>query len=125
MTLTAIQFPEYWYRTAACETNNPYLIRLCINGAAFGKPVAYPIGCITIGFSFPLQCQSGDQVADNSAHPPASGQGRKLPVLFIHDAAIDDFIATLLLVAMPNVDLSFSNRNGFYDYVAPQLARSA
>jgi purine nucleosidase len=28
-----------------------------------------------------------------------------LPVLFIHDAAIDDFIATLLLVAMPNVDL--------------------
>ena len=31
--------------------------------------------------------------------------GRKLPVLFIHDAAIDDFIATMLLVAMPNVDL--------------------
>jgi purine nucleosidase len=56
-------------------------------------------------FLFPLQCQSGDQVADDSAHPPASGQGRKLPVLFIHDAAIDDFVATLLLVAMPNVDL--------------------
>jgi purine nucleosidase len=44
-------------------------------------------------------------VTDESAHPPASGRGRKLPVLFIHDAAIDDFIATLLLVAMPNVDL--------------------
>ena len=26
-------------------------------------------------------------------------------MLFIHDAAIDDFIATMLLVAMPNVDL--------------------
>ncbi len=36
---------------------------------------------------------------------PAAGPGRKQPVLFIHDAAIDDFIATMLLVAMPNVDL--------------------
>ena len=36
--------------------------------------------------------------------PPAR-QDRKLPVLFIHDAAIDDFIATLLLAAMPDVDL--------------------
>jgi purine nucleosidase len=44
-------------------------------------------------------------VAGESAHPPASGHSRKLPVLFIHDAAIDDFIATLLLVAMPNIDL--------------------
>ena len=44
-------------------------------------------------------------MADESAHPPASGQGRKLPVLFIHDAAIDDFIATMLVVAMPHVDL--------------------
>jgi purine nucleosidase len=42
-------------------------------------------------------------VADQPAHHPAAG--RKLPVLFIHDAAIDDFIATMLLVAMPNVDL--------------------
>ncbi len=33
------------------------------------------------------------------------GAAGKLPVLFIHDAAIDDFIATMLLVAMPNVDL--------------------
>ncbi len=30
---------------------------------------------------------------------------RKLPVLFVHDAAIDDFIATMLLVSMPHVDL--------------------
>jgi inosine-uridine nucleoside N-ribohydrolase len=30
---------------------------------------------------------------------------KKRPVVFIHDAAIDDFIATLLLVAMPDVDL--------------------
>ncbi len=44
-------------------------------------------------------------MASEADAPPASGQGRKLPVLFIHDAAIDDFIATLLLVAMPNVDL--------------------
>ena len=44
-------------------------------------------------------------MADPTAHPPAAGRGRKLPVLFIHDAAIDDFIATMLLVAMPNVDL--------------------
>ncbi|MET0969602.1 MAG: nucleoside hydrolase [Tardiphaga sp.] len=29
----------------------------------------------------------------------------KRPVLFIHDAAIDDFIATMLLVAMPDIDL--------------------
>jgi purine nucleosidase len=43
-------------------------------------------------------------MADESVRPPASGQGR-LPVLFIHDAAIDDFIATMLLVAMPHVDL--------------------
>jgi purine nucleosidase len=42
-------------------------------------------------------------VADQPAHHPAAG--RKLPVLFIHDAAIDDFIATMLLVAMPNIDL--------------------
>ncbi|MGB9369128.1 MAG: nucleoside hydrolase [Xanthobacteraceae bacterium] len=34
-----------------------------------------------------------------------SKQDQKRPVVFIHDAAIDDFIATLLLVAMPNVDL--------------------
>jgi inosine-uridine nucleoside N-ribohydrolase len=34
-----------------------------------------------------------------------SVQDRKRPVVFIHDAAIDDFIATLLLVAMPDVDL--------------------
>jgi purine nucleosidase len=40
-----------------------------------------------------------------SARPPVSGRGRKRPVLFIHDAAIDDFIATMLLVAMPDVDL--------------------
>lgn len=39
----------------------------------------------------------GVRVADDS--------GKKLPVLFIHDAAIDDFIATMVLVAMPNVDL--------------------
>jgi purine nucleosidase len=44
-------------------------------------------------------------VTDELVSPPASGQGRKLPVLFIHDAAIDDFIATMLLVAMSNVDL--------------------
>jgi len=44
-------------------------------------------------------------MADESASQSPSGQGRKLPVLFIHDAAIDDFIATMLLVAMPNVDL--------------------
>jgi len=44
-------------------------------------------------------------VADERAKALASDQGRKLPVLFIHDAAIDDFIATMLLVAMPNVDL--------------------
>jgi purine nucleosidase len=35
----------------------------------------------------------------------AAGMGRKQPVVFIHDAAIDDFVATLLLVAMPTVDL--------------------
>ena len=44
-------------------------------------------------------------MAVEPARHPASGHGRKLPVLFIHDAAIDDFIATLLLVAMPNIDL--------------------
>jgi purine nucleosidase len=44
-------------------------------------------------------------VAGESAHPPASGHSQNLPVLFIHDAAIDDFIATMLLVAMPHVDL--------------------
>jgi purine nucleosidase len=44
-------------------------------------------------------------VADLSAFRSPHGQGRKLPVLFIHDAAIDDFIATMLLVAMPHVDL--------------------
>jgi purine nucleosidase len=45
-------------------------------------------------------------MADKSvAQPVSSGQSRKLPVLFIHDAAIDDFIATMLLVAMPNVEL--------------------
>ncbi len=44
-------------------------------------------------------------MADDSVSAPAYGQGRKLPVLFIHDAAIDDFIATMLLVAMPDVDL--------------------
>jgi purine nucleosidase len=44
-------------------------------------------------------------VADEPASPPASGQGQRLPVLFIHDAAIDDFVATMLLVAMPHVDL--------------------
>jgi purine nucleosidase len=41
-------------------------------------------------------------VADNS---PRQQADRKLPVLFIHDAAIDDFVATMVLVAMPNVDL--------------------
>ena len=35
----------------------------------------------------------------------ADSTGRKLPVLFIHDAAIDDFIATMLLVSMPHIDL--------------------
>ena len=44
-------------------------------------------------------------MADEPASRPTPAQGRKLPVLFIHDAAIDDFIATMLLVAMPNVDL--------------------
>lgn len=39
------------------------------------------------------------------ANSTAAGPDRKLPVLFIHDAAIDDFIATMLLAAMPNVDL--------------------
>jgi purine nucleosidase len=34
-----------------------------------------------------------------------SAQDSKRPVVFIHDAAIDDFIATMLLVSMPNVDL--------------------
>jgi inosine-uridine nucleoside N-ribohydrolase len=47
----------------------------------------------------------GDEVNDEPAGQRAPGRGRKLPVLFIHDAAIDDFIATMLLVAMPNVDL--------------------
>lgn len=42
-------------------------------------------------------------MADQPAYHPAAG--RKLPVLFIHDAAIDDFIATMLLVAMPHIDL--------------------
>ena len=44
-------------------------------------------------------------MAEESAREPVSGQRPKLPVLFIHDAAIDDFIATMLLVAMPYVDL--------------------
>lgn len=44
-------------------------------------------------------------MTDEPARHPAAGSGRKLPVLFIHDAAIDDFIATMLLVAMPAVDL--------------------
>ena len=44
-------------------------------------------------------------MAEESAREPVSGQRPKLPVLFIHDAAIDDFIATMLLVAMPDVDL--------------------
>ena len=44
--------------------------------------------------------QVGVQLAERDA-----GAAAKLPVLFIHDAAIDDFIATMLLVAMPNVDL--------------------
>lgn len=35
----------------------------------------------------------------------ADSSARKRPVLFIHDAAIDDFIATMLLVSMPGVDL--------------------
>jgi purine nucleosidase len=39
-----------------------------------------------------------------SSHAAARHR-RKLPVLFIHDAATDDFIATMLLVAMPNIDL--------------------
>jgi purine nucleosidase len=34
-----------------------------------------------------------------------TGSGRKLPVLFIHDAALDDYVATMLLVAMPQVEL--------------------
>jgi purine nucleosidase len=40
-----------------------------------------------------------------SPRQPQTDAGGKLPVLFIHDAAIDDFIATMLLVAMPHVDL--------------------
>lgn len=43
-------------------------------------------------------------MTDVSSHAAARPR-RKLPVLFIHDAAIDDFIATMLLVAMPNIDL--------------------
>ena len=35
----------------------------------------------------------------------ATGAGGRKPVVFIHDAATDDFVATLLLVAMPMVDL--------------------
>jgi purine nucleosidase len=42
-------------------------------------------------------------VADETTAP--ASQSRKVPVLFIHDAAIDDFIATLLLAAMPDVEL--------------------
>jgi len=44
-------------------------------------------------------------VTDESAPSATTGRNAKQPVLFIHDAAIDDFIATMLLVAMPNVDL--------------------
>lgn len=42
---------------------------------------------------------------DDSSREPASGKAAKKPVLFIHDSAIDDFIATMLLIAMPGVDL--------------------
>jgi len=35
----------------------------------------------------------------------ADGAAPKRSVLFIHDAAIDDFIATMLLVSMPDVEL--------------------
>ncbi len=44
-------------------------------------------------------------MTDASAPTAATGRSVKQPVLFIHDAAIDDFIATMLLVSMPNVDL--------------------
>jgi purine nucleosidase len=44
-------------------------------------------------------------VTDTSTGAHAAGAGRKQPVVFIHDAAIDDFVATLLLAAMPAVDL--------------------
>jgi hypothetical protein len=47
-------------------------------------------------------------VADESASTPAYGRGRKLPVKNTQ-----------------NVYLSFSDLNGFYDYVASQLVRSA
>ena len=69
--------------------------------------IAYLCGCITIesALYFSTQCRAGGQLAEESAREPVSGQRPKLPVLFIHDAAIDDFIATMLLVAMPNIDL--------------------
>jgi purine nucleosidase len=44
-------------------------------------------------------------MTDASAPTATTGRRVKQPVLFIHDAAIDDFIATMLLVSMPNVDL--------------------
>jgi len=44
-------------------------------------------------------------VPDISPGLNATGAGGRKPVVFIHDAATDDFVATLLLVAMPMVDL--------------------
>jgi len=65
-------------------------------------------------------------LAEESARHPASGHGRKVPVFFIHNAAIDDWLRQSSAAKnIQNVYLSFSNRNGFYDYVASQLARSA
>jgi len=42
------------------------------------------------------------QTSNSSSGSPS---GPPLRVLFIHDAAIDDFVATMLLVSMPGVDL--------------------
>jgi purine nucleosidase len=42
--------------------------------------------------------QTGNSTGGSPSTPP-------LRVLFIHDAAIDDFVATMLLVSMPGVDL--------------------
>lgn len=47
----------------------------------------------------PMGGDVGDPVIDEG------GGGAPRPLVFIHDAAIDDFIATLLIEAMPGVDL--------------------
>lgn len=58
-----------------------------------------------VGLTSPNANPGRIRVSETSQRESATGASRRMPVVFIHDAAIDDFIATLLLVAMPAVDL--------------------